>query len=200
MKNIIFDLGGVVIDWSPKRVVEEFHGDARLPEHLFKKGFFEEYWTEFDRGTLSLSLLIEKMSEFTGFAVRECEEFIMFIRNSLVDIPRTTELIRELSEKGYSLYCLSNMSVEFYDYLKVREVFRYFDGQIISGLENLIKPDPRIYRLLLERYDLNPDDSLFIDDLEANIQAARKEGIHGVVFADKEQGYREIETILQKAK
>lgn len=196
MKNIVFDLGGVVVDWSPQRVLSEYPGDKELPEGLFQKGFFQKYWVEFDRGTLSQEKVVEEMSRFTNRTVAECLEFVEYIKCSLVDIPRTVSLIKELSEKGYNLYCLSNMSVEFYEYLKVRDVFTYFDGQVISALEKLIKPEPGIYMCLLERYKLNPEETLFIDDLEANIEAAGKLGFHTVLFADKEQGYCRINELL----
>lgn len=197
MKNVIFDLGGVVIDWNPQKLVKEFTGDPKLVEYLFHKGFFQQYWTEFDRGMLTYEELVDEMVTFTGFSQEACLHFVEFIKNSLVDIPKTVELIKELSGRGYKLYCLSNMSVEFYDYLKVREVFNYFDGQVISGLEKLVKPDEAIYNVLLNRYQLVPEDSLFIDDLEANVQAARALGINAVDFSDRERGYAEIEEIIK---
>lgn len=197
MKNIVFDLGGVVIDWSPKRVLNEFPGDKKLPESLFQRGFFEQYWSEFDRGMLTEEKLVEEMVAYAGKPYEECYEFVRFIKHSLVDIPRTVELIKTLSTRGYGLYCLSNMSFEFYDYLKVRDVFGYFDGQVISAHEHIIKPEEGIYRLLLERYNLNPRECLFIDDLEPNIKAAAALGINTVHFADREKGYREIEEKLK---
>lgn len=196
MKNIVFDLGGVVVDWSPQRVLSEYPGDKELPEGLFQKGFFQKYWVEFDRGMISQEKVVEEMSLFTGRPAAECLEFVEYIKYSLVDIPKTVNLIKELSARDYNLYCLSNMSIEFYEYLKVRDVFTYFDGQIISALEKLIKPDPEIYMCLVERYKLNPEETLFVDDLEANIEAAGKLGFQTVLFADKEEGYSRINELL----
>lgn len=197
IKNIVFDLGGVVLDWSPKKVEEEFGGNRELVHFLFKSTFFGDYWTEFDRGTVSEEEIIRQMASFSGFLVAECRELVEFVKHSLVDIPRTVELIRELSEKGYKLYCLSNMSVEFYDYLKEREVFGYFDGQVISALVGMVKPEKEIYGFLLKQYGLQAKESLFIDDLLPNIEAAAVLGFQTVLFADKEKGYREINNLLQ---
>lgn len=197
MKNIIFDLGGVVVDWSPQRVLNEYPGDRELPVSLFQKGFFQQYWTEFDRGTMTQEELICQMAEYAGRPVEECRKFIEFIKLSLVDIPRTVELIQNLSAEGYKLYCLSNMSVEFYDYLKIREVFGYFDGQVISALEKVVKPEDAIYRLILDRFNLIPEETLFIDDLQHNLDAANEFGIQTVNFSDREKGYRMIEDILR---
>lgn len=192
MKNVVFDLGGVVVDWNPARLLEEYPGDSEMPVALFQKGFFQEYWPEYDRGTVDQAGIVREMSRFAGRSYAECWDFVEFIKHSLRDIPTTQCLIKELSEKGYRLFCLSNMSVEYYDYLKEREVFNYFDGRIISALEHVIKPEKEIYELLMERYDVVPEESLFIDDLEKNINAAKLLGFNTVHFTDKEQGLKEI--------
>jgi len=196
MKNVIFDLGGVVVDWNPQRLIETYTGDPDLLARLFQKGFFQDYWPEFDRGTLSQDQLVHEMSRYSGRPYAECKDIVEFIKHSLRDIPETQSLIRTLSARGFRLFCLSNMSQEFYDYLKGRDVFRYFEGQIISAREKRIKPEAGIYQLLPERYGLLPEESLFIDDLEKNIAAARQLGFHTVHFTDKEKGIAEICRIL----
>lgn len=196
MKNVVFDLGGVVVDWSPERLMQEYNGDPELPVSLFKKGFFEEYWPEYDRGAVDQVELVKEMSRFAGRRYAECWDFVEFVKHSLRDIPATQHLIKELSEKGYRLFCLSNMSIEFYDYLKERDIFNYFEGQIISALEHVIKPDKEIYEVLMNRYDVVPGESVFIDDLEKNVEAARKLGFHTVHFVDKEKGLRELRGML----
>lgn len=197
MKNIVFDLGGVVVDWNPERLMQEYTGDPEMPVALFKKGFFQEYWPEYDRGTVDQTGIVKQMSEFAGRRFAECWDFVEFVKHSLRDIPATVHLIRELSGKGYRLFCLSNMSVEYYDYLKEREVFRYFEGQIISALEHVIKPEKEIYEVLMHRYDVVPEESVFIDDLEKNIDAARELGFHTVHFTDKEKGIRQIREMIR---
>lgn len=196
MKNIIFDLGGVVIDWNPEKVKKEYRHNPALPAFLFGSGFFQSQWSLFDRGEIDIHTLIEQMAELSGVSTADCRDFMEYIKHSLVDIPETVELIRQLSEKGYRLYCLSNMSVEFYDYLKSREFFSHFDGQVISTLEKMIKPEPEIYRILTDRFGLNPQESLFIDDLKPNIEAAAAQGYRTVHFADRGKGYAEIRQIL----
>lgn len=196
MKNVVFDLGGVVVDWNPQRLLKEYPGDQALPVSLFEKGFFQEYWVDFDRGTVSQEKMVEEMSRFSHRPFQECWDFVELIKHSLNDIPKTVSLIKRLSAEGYNLYCLSNMSVEFYDYLKVREVFTYFNGQIISALEKLVKPEPGIYMRLVERYGIRPEETLFIDDLSQNTEAAEKLGFHTVLFADREKGYEQIDKLL----
>ncbi|MDE7374834.1 MAG: HAD family phosphatase [Odoribacter sp.] len=196
MKNIVFDLGGVVVDWNPGRLIREYPGDPEMPVALFEKGFFERFWPDYDRGRVSQTDIVKEISRFTGRCYAESWDFVEFIKHSLRDLPVTQRFIKELSERGYRLFCLSNMSVEFYDYLKDREVFSYFEGQIISALEHVIKPEKEIYEVLMNRYDVVPEEAVFIDDLEQNIEAARQLGFHTVHFADKEKGMREIKGML----
>ena len=198
VKNIIFDLGGVVLEWNPQRVEKEYKGNLEMPRFLFNSGFFQTHWSEFDRGTISQAELIEKMAELSGYPLSECKGFVEFVKYSLDDIPQTVELIKKLSEQGYSVYCLSNMSLEFYNYLKVRDWFSYFKGQIISALEGVIKPEAAIYELLLDRFQLKAEECLFIDDLAPNIEAAKALGIQTVHFTEREKGYVEIEQLVKQ--
>lgn len=196
MKNIIFDLGGVVVEWNGERVIDSFKGDPSLIMYIKSNGFFKDYWAAFDKGTLGREELVNKVALLTGIPAEECDAFVEHVKHSLKPIPETETLIKELSAQGYKLYCLSNMSIDFYDYLKTREVFKYFDGQVISAIEHMVKPDREIYDLILQRYHLKPEESLFIDDLEANIKAAQALGINTVHFSDKQKGNKEIKERL----
>lgn len=198
MKNIVFDLGGVVVNWNPERLMQEYPGDPEMPVALFKDGFFNQFWPDYDRGTIDQVSIVKEMSRFSGRRYAECWDFVEFIKHSLRDIPETRQLIKKLAEQGYRLFCLSNMSVEFYDYLKDREVFHYFEGQIISALEHVIKPEKEIYEVLMERYQVKPEESLFIDDLQSNIEAARQLGFHTVHFTDLGQGIRKVEELTAR--
>ena len=196
MKNIVFDLGGVVVDWNPERLMQEYPGDPEMPLMLFKKGFFTSHWQDFDRGTADQRETVRRMSDFSGRHYDECWDFMEFVKHSLRDIPETQQLIKELSARGFRLFCLSNMSLDFYDYLKDREVFQFFEGQIISALEKTIKPEKNIFEILMERYGVNSGESVFIDDLEQNIRTAAELGFHTVHFADKEKGMRQLRNLL----
>lgn len=196
MKNIIFDLGGVVVEWNGERVIDSFKGNPSLIMYIKSNGFFKDYWAAFDKGTLGREELVNKVALLTGIPAEECDAFVEHVKHSLKPIPETETLIKELSAQGYKLYCLSNMSIDFYDYLKTREVFKYFDGQVISAVEHMVKPDREIYDLILQRYHLKPEESLFIDDLEANIKAAQALGINTVHFSDKQKGNKEIKKRL----
>lgn len=189
IKNVIFDLGGVVVKWDPVNVLRSFDGDPVIVEYIKKKGFFSGYWREFDKGTLTQAELVSRAAVLMGCSEQSCEAFVLHVMHSLVPLTETEELIKELSEKGFKLYCLSNMSVEFYDYLKTRPVFSYFDGQVISALEHKVKPDREIYELILSRFQLRPEETLFIDDLLPNIEAASRMGIQVAHFSPCQRVY-----------
>lgn len=199
MKNVIFDLGAVVVDWSPEKLLREYSGDPELPIVLFKKGFFRDYWPDFDRGKIDQINMAKAIAQFSKHPYAECWDFMEYIKHSLCDIPETVELIKELATYDYRMFCLSNMSVEYYDYMKDREVFGYFEGHVISALEHVIKPEREIYEILMKRYNVIPEESIFIDDLEPNVKAAQQLGFHIVHFVDKEKGLRELrERLLNK--
>lgn len=186
-----------MVNWSAERLLTDYPGDKELPVALFKKGFFEKYWSEFDRGVIDQAGMVTAMSVFAGRTYAECWDFVEYLKHWLTDLPDTCALIEDLSGRGFRLFCLSNMSVEFYDYLKDRPVFSFFEGRIISALEHLIKPEAGIYRLLLERYKLLPEETLFVDDLAANVEAARAEGIQAVHFTDRERCLGEIRKLVE---
>ncbi len=178
MKNIIFDLGGVVFRRDPAKCTPDFidfFAFVRFPK-------MPRFWEEYDRGTLTLEEVIDLLAADKGVSREKCADYVRLAIDKQEEIRPTADLIADLKAAGYRLYVLSNMSREFIDFLRQQPVYRYFDGEVISCEELTVKPEPRIYELLLERYALDPSESLFIDDRPENIAAAREKGIHGCLF------------------
>jgi len=196
IKNIIFDLGGVVVDWNPRKILQTFQGNPQIIQKIQEKGIFSDCWRDYDKGLQTRQETVQKIASFVGCSEKECDEFVEFIKYSLVPILETEHFIQQLYAEGYFLYCLSNMSLDFYEYLKSRPVFHCFHGQVISAIEKMVKPDPEIYKLILQRYELLPQESLFIDDLESNVWAAQQVGLHTVHFTDRDKAYHEIRSKL----
>ena len=196
MKNIVFDLGAVVVDWNPDKLLREYPGDKELPIVLFERGFFQAYWSEFDRGVLTQDGMANKISQFAGHPYEEAWELLEYIKYSLRDLPDTVQLIKELSGCNYRLFCLSNMPLEYYNHMKVREVFSYFEGHVISALEHTIKPEKEIFEVLINRHGVKPEETLFIDDLEANVNSAKQLGFHIHHFVDREKGIQKLREML----
>ncbi len=178
MKNIIFDLGGVVFARDPKKCTEDFIeffsfiADKKMPH----------FWEEYDRGTVTIEQTIDHLTQIKGCSREKSERYVWESINIQEEIAPTANLIAELKSQGFKLYVLSNMSKEYIEYLRKMPVYKHFDGEVVSCEEFTVNPEEKIYNILLERYSLKPEESLFVDDRPANIEAASKLGINTVLF------------------
>jgi len=196
IKNVIFDIGNVLVSFRWREYFASFGYSEEILQRLAKATVQSEKWDEYDRGMLSeeeiLAGFIENDPELEP-VILECLKNICGI---LRQFDYTIPWIKELKENGYSVYYLSNMSsFACRDCKEDLAFLPYMDGGILSWKEKIIKPDPAIYRLLLERYGLNPKECVFLDDTEKNIAAAHKEGMHAVLFYNKEQACEELEKL-----
>ena len=196
VKNIVFDLGGVVFARDPRKFEREFiefFSYIMLPE-------MPHFWEEYDRGVSNYERVINDLAEYNNCDKELAEHNL---RRSIVtqeEIPATKSLIVDLKDAQYKLYVLSNMALDFIEFLRTKEVYKYFDGEVISCHEKVVKPDAEIYKILVDRYDLIPEETLFIDDRKSNIEAAMSEGICGYHFnaRDPESSCRELREMLLK--
>ena len=178
MKNIVFDLGGVVFARDVQKCTPDFirfFDFVRAPE---MPGFWEEY----DRGTRSLDETKEAMCSIRGCTREKCDAYVQQAIALQEPVKPTERLLGDLKYAGYKLYVLSNMSKEFIAFLRRFPLYGHFDGEVISCEEQTVKPEPRIYRILLDRYGLAPEETLFIDDRPANLEAAARFGIRTRLF------------------
>ena len=188
MKNVIFDVGGVLLDWNPGRVLQSFYADANERGRMKQLIFHHADWLELDRGTIAEDVLLQRIAERAGRPVPELNALFEVVRDSLHPKQDTVALLRSLSARGVPLYCLSNMPSKIYATLSQRfDFWQHFDGIVISGDIRMVKPEPAIFHHLLERYGLRAGDTVFVDDLPANVEAAQCLGLHGVVFESAAQ-------------
>ena len=179
MKNVVFDLGRVVFAQDPAKSTAEF------------KQFFSyvsltpmpQFWTDYDMGELSFDQVAEELAAYRGVEPEFAREMITIAIGKQETIRPTEKLIDELKAAGYKLYVLSNMSREFIDFLRKQKVYENFDGDVVSCEVGIVKPMPEIYDLLLERFDLDPAETIFIDDRKENVDAAAAKGIATFHFA-----------------
>ena len=145
-----------------------------------------EFWVDYDRGTLTLDEVVRILSREKACDERVTARFIRDAIDRQEESVETRALVGDLKRAGYKLYVLSNMSREFIDFLRKMPVYRCFDGEVISCEEQVVKPEPEIYRRLLDRYSLDPAETLFIDDRPVNLEAARTFGISTFLFRHRE--------------
>jgi 2-haloacid dehalogenase len=191
---VVFDLGGVLIDWDPRNLYRKlFAGDEAAMEHFLTTVCTPDWNERQDAGRFfaeAESELIARYPDKAALIRAWAARFDEMIPGALED---SVAVLGELKSRGTPLYALSNWSTETFPPQRRRFAFlAWFDGIIISGEEGVIKPDPRIFELLLSRYALVPEQTVFIDDNPNNAAAAHALGIHGIHFRSAERLRREL--------
>ena len=178
IKNIIFDFGGVVMDWNPCYFFKDYFNDDERMEYFLKHIAEDEWNAEQDRGRSlqeGTEIQVAKFPEWEKEIRAYYDNWTTMLKS---DIPENVEVLRKLEHSEYELFGLTNWSAETFPYaLENYDFFNAFKGKIVvSGTEKLIKPDPKIWEVLLERYHLKPEESVFIDDNPKNIEVAKTLG------------------------
>ena len=184
---VVFDLGKVLLDFPWETYTGENELSPEVRDVLLEKVVPSPLWHEFD---VNLRPYEEIVEEFTRLDPRYSEE----IRNLILTEDRiitpfwyTGDLVRGLKRAGYRVYYLSNWTKEWYEHLTengVMDFLKNMDGGVFSFDVHIAKPDPAIYQILLKKYQLDPGRCLFIDDSQANVDQARKEGMSAFLFTD----------------
>jgi putative hydrolase of the HAD superfamily len=198
VRNIIFDLGGVVLEWNPDKILEGYYTDPSARAAMKAALFKHPDWLQMDRGTLTESAALDRLKNRTGRPVAELSGLFEAIRSSLQPKADTVALLQRLAQRQVPLYCLSNMPAGTFAYLRAQHAFwDAFRGIVISGEIKMLKPEREIFEYLLQRYELSPTDTVFVDDSAQNVQAAGRLGMHAVWFRDARQCELELERLLE---
>jgi putative hydrolase of the HAD superfamily len=186
--NIVFDLGGVVLRWEPDKIIADVFAETELQARVRADIFAHQDWLELDRGTLPLGEAVKRGAARSEIPAARIAMLFDEVPHALQLIPETVDLIYRLKSQGHRLYYLSNMHVASIEHLEREYTFwNAFEGGVISCRVHLIKPEPEIYRTLLERYALDGAETVFIDDREINLTAAAEFGIRTIHFKNPEQ-------------
>jgi len=191
---VVFDVGGVLLQWDPRHLYRKlFAGDDAAMEHFLGNVCTEEWNERQDAGRTFADAAAELLPAHADKAHlihafgRRFDEMIPGA------IEETVDILRELKRAGVPLYAVTNWSAETFPSAQNRfDFFAEFDGIVVSGEEGVIKPDPRIFRILLDRYDIPAHAAVFIDDNPANADAATNLGIHGIHFRSAAELRREL--------
>jgi putative hydrolase of the HAD superfamily len=191
--NLVFDLGGVVVRWDPDAIIAGVFADLAIRSKVKAGVFGHADWLELDRGTLGREEAIQRAASRTGVPEGDIKRLLHAVPPSLVLFQDTVELLYRLKKKGHPLYCLSNMHFASIEYLENTHTFwDLFDGRVISCRLQLCKPESGIYEHLLRTYALEAKDTLFIDDVQKNLDAAAALGIRTLRFENAAQCEREL--------
>jgi putative hydrolase of the HAD superfamily len=197
IKNIVFDLGRVMVEFDPLTYIRGFGFPEETNARLYEAVFGYDLYLH-DRGDYET---IEDLREAVAAKHPALEaEIRAVLKGDWVKIhylkKETEAYLRELKARGFGIYILSNLSLESYEFIKQYDFFRLTDGGVFSYQERSNKPEEKIYRALLDRYALNPQETVFIDDNEANVAGAEALGIRTVLFTDIESARNAVEKII----
>ncbi len=191
--DIIFDVGNVLFEWKPEELVEGVFSCDTEKQLALEHILLHNDWLELDKGTLHLNDAISRACERTEMDEAIIKTLFAAAPESLQLIEETAQLIAELHDKGRRLYILSNMSKYFYQYLKERyALWQQFSGIIISSHINYIKPDLQIFHYLIDAFNLDPENAVFIDDMGPNVKAAAQLGFRTILFDSSAQCRRQL--------
>ena len=197
IKNIVFDLGRVMVEFDPVAYLRTFGYPEETVQKLHEIVFGRD-WYLHDRGDYRTienlrAALVKKNPAYQA-------ELTAVLRGDWVKIhylkTDTADYMAELKRRGYGIYILSNLSVESYEFIKQYDFFRLIDGGVFSYQENSCKPEEKIYRALLDRYSLTPEETVFLDDNPDNVAQAKRLGIHGILFTDIASARAATEALL----
>lgn len=182
MRNIIFDFGNVLVQWRPELVYTEYFGDEAKAWWLLRHVVDNEWRGRIDAGESTAELTAELAGRFPEY--REAIELFdqRYFDMLTGEVPGMRELLEDVMQH-YEVYGLTNWSMETFPTARKRfTILQKIDRYVVSAAERLIKPDPRLFQVLLDRYGLKAEECTFVDDNPDNVAAARKLGMQGIVF------------------
>lgn len=198
INTIIFDLGGVLIDWNPLYVFHDEYFDSIDKRNYFFEHICTSDWNENqDAGYPIAKATKERIALFPGWEKEIRDYYGRWSEMLKGTIDPSVEIFRQLKESGkYKLYALTNWSAETFPIALERfDFLHWFDGRVVSGEEKMRKPFPEFYKLLLNRYNVNPAEALLIDDNLRNVKAAEEMNINSILFQTPLQLKMELTTL-----
>ncbi|MFT3984297.1 MAG: HAD family phosphatase [Lachnospiraceae bacterium] len=194
--TIVFDIGNVLADFCWEKHFRNICDSEEQFSRLARATVLDDAWNQFDKGALSeeelLAIFIDNAPDLEELIRHMFEN----VGDTIETFDYTQDWIRELKDKGYRVLILSNFSEKAYRECGEKLNFvEETDGAVISYREKLIKPDREIYELLLDRYELIPEECVFLDDKQENIDGAKRAGMQGIVFVTREEAIQELNAL-----
>lgn len=181
IKNIVFDIGNVLMNWDPEGIYKTLFNKDNYYAHPLSNIVGGEIWLNLDRGTIDLNTAINKLSSLNKPYAEEIDKFIREAPDNIHPISSNVDCALKYRNLGCKIYLLSNFPEHGYNIIRKKyNFFNQFHGEVISWEVQAIKPNKEIYNILLKKYNLDPENTLFIDDLLENITAAEKLNINGL--------------------
>ncbi len=178
IRNIVFDLGNVLLSWKPGEFLLKSGYDEEATRLILNTVFRSQAWISLDNGDITKEEAIDLMAFNSLLKKDQIVSLFNLCREIIFPIHNNIKLLPGLKKQGFKLYYLSNYPLEFFNETKNRfDFFKYFEGGIISAEVHQSKPDSEIYNTFLKRYGLKPEECLYIDDIDINAKSAELTGM-----------------------
>ncbi|HAS61658.1 MAG TPA: HAD family hydrolase [Vibrio sp.] len=196
IKNVIFDLGNVIVRWSPVEVIRLTFGDSERVNTITKQIFQSPIWLSANRGELTEAEVQTALQKEFGLSAIQAKKICYYVKHTQLVLFGSIELLRRVKDAGYNVYALSDNVPEIVTHLKQQyDFWPLFDGVVISADVGYLKPSPEIYQTLLEQYQLDAQECVFIDDMPYNVEGAQNIGMTAIQFQSAEQCERELKML-----
>ena len=194
VKNIIFDMGRVLLQFEPYVSLNEYCKNEEDKELIYKELFKGPEWIMGDEGKITNGQRYELVKQRIPERLHQTLKLVVENWDMCMEpVEGALEFHKLVKEKGYHIYILSNACNRFFHYFPKHYDLNSFDGVVVSSDVKMIKPNSEIYQYILKTYHLNPEESLFVDDMKENIEAAGKAGMKGFLF---QNNYEELKKLL----
>jgi putative hydrolase of the HAD superfamily len=193
IRNIVFDIGNVIVRWDPTLITLRTFGEAKATPEFVRSLFGHPLWLQLNRGELTQDEAGRAYCDLLGLEPQRTEQLFFHVKDTQDLIPGTVELMARLSAAGHRIYALSDNVREIVVHLRQRyDFWRHFDGAVISAEMGVLKPDAKIFGHLLDTYGLKAEETIFLDDVLRNVEGARAVGMHAIQFVDAEQAEADL--------
>ncbi len=182
IKNIVFDVGNVLVRWDPHSVIQSVFPEQDSVQFY---AAMRPLWLDLNRGKYSVEQAIALYENQLGIKAEKMRQLMDELKKHQVSIPGSLDLLKKLDSMGYYLYSITDNIKEFIAYHRIHSNFLpYFKGVVVSADIGILKPDPRIYQYLFDHYAVDPSESVFIDDILLNVEGALAVGMYAFQFTD----------------
>lgn len=199
--TIIYDMGNVLIEWNPEKFLHLIETDEERISKLRTAIFTSGYWPRQDTGELDADKAYQMSLALLDDSYQESLRQIYYHWYEYADVfTKMQDYAQELKKQGYKLFVLSNTAASYYDlakkgYLPIDEIL---DGKVLSYEVEMVKPDVAIYQYLLDKYELEAQNCVFLDDIKGNIEAAQSLGMQGIQVISENQALADLKVLLSK--
>ena len=189
IKNVVFDIGNVLVRWNPIEITRLTFTDTHDIESLCESIFQSEIWYNLNKGLISENEAKLQHQILLGLSEVECERLFYYVKQTQILIYGSVDLVKRVKAAGYRVFALTDNVHEIVNHLKSTYTFwDLFEGAVVSADVGILKPQAEIYQHLLNQFDIKAEETIFLDDMPHNVKGAQNVGIAAIEFKNAAQG------------